>query len=125
MKKYILVSIGILLIFFTGSCYYDKADQLYPPGSTTCDTTGTISYAQKVVPILQQQCYGCHAGGTPSGNISMGTYVADKAIAINGKLYGSISHSPGFSPMPQGGAKMNDCQIAIIKKWINTGTPSN
>lgn len=105
------------------SCYYDKADTLYP--SKTCDTSGTISYTQKVVPLLQQQCYSCHSGGSPSGGIAMGTYTTDKAIAVNGKLYGSISHASGYSPMPQGAAKMTDCQLATIKKWIDSGSPNN
>ena len=86
-----LWSIGILQ-----SCYYDHADILYPT-SQSCDTTGTVSYSQKVVPILQQQCYGCHSGGAPSGGIPMGTYAADKTIATNGKLYGTISFASGYS----------------------------
>lgn len=55
----------------------------------------------------------------------MGTYTTDKAIAVNGKLYGSISHASGYSPMPQGAAKMTDCQLATIKKWIDSGSPNN
>ncbi len=120
-----IIKLVVLLIGFAGfsSCYYDKADTLYP--SKTCDTSGTISYAQKVVLLLQQQCYSCHSGGSPSGGIAMGTYTTDKAIAVNGKLYGSISHASGYSPMPQGAAKMTDCQIATIKKWIDAGSLNN
>jgi len=55
----------------------------------------------------------------------MGTYAADKAMGQNGKLYGTINHSPGFSPMPKGMSKMNNCQIATIKKWVDTGMPNN
>ena len=106
------------------ACYYDHADILYP-NTIPCDTTSTISYAQKVVPVLQQQCYGCHSGGFPSGGIAMGTYATDKAIAVNGKLYGSISYASGFSPMPKGGNKMSACNLSIIKKWIDAGSPNN
>lgn len=124
MKIQVFLSF-LLLVIVTGfsSCYYDKADTLYP--AKTCDTSGTISYAQKVVPLLQQQCYSCHSGGSPSGGIAMGTYTTDKAIAVNGKLYGSISHASGYSAMPQGAAKMTDCQLATIKKWIDSGSPNN
>lgn len=109
------------------SCYYDKADVLYPVGtSAPCpDSTGTVSYLQKVVPILQNQCYGCHNAASASGGIVMGTYAADKAIATNGKLYGSISFAAGFSAMPKGAAKMNSCQLAVIKKWIDAGSLNN
>ncbi len=121
--------IGALLIgtmMFISSCYYDKADLLYSGNAGPCtDSSGTVSYAQKVVPLLQQYCYSCHTGNFPSGNQLMGTYTSDKAMAMNGMLYGTIAHSAGYSPMPQGMAKMTNCQIAVIKKWIDSGTLNN
>ena len=109
------------------SCYYDKADLLYPPTNqvTVCDTATATSYAQKVVPLLQQYCYGCHSGGSPSGGIQMGTYNTDKAIALSGSLIGTISYANGYSPMPSGAPKFTDCQIAIIQQWINASSPNN
>lgn len=126
MKKSILfLLIGFLVVSFY-SCYYDKADLLYPTGATvSCDTSTVISYSQKVVPLLKNQCYGCHTPTGGSGGINMGTYATDKAIAVNGKLYGSISHAAGFVPMPQGTSKMTTCQLAAIKKWIDGGTLNN
>jgi hypothetical protein len=123
------ISLGLLLLVAMvgiSSCYYDKADLLYGGNSGPCtDTTGTVSYAQKIVPMLQQYCYSCHTGSFPSGNQLMGTYTADKAMALNGKLYGTMSHAAGFSPMPQGMAKMSNCQLAVIKKWIDSGSLNN
>lgn len=55
----------------------------------------------------------------------MGTYETDKAIALNGKLYGTITYANGYSPMPEGMGRLSDCQIAIIKKWIDNNTPNN
>jgi len=108
------------------SCYYDKEELLYNPNNAPCtDSTGVVSYSQKVLPLLQQFCYSCHTGSFPSGNITMGAYASDKIISQNGKLYGSISHSSGYSPMPQGMPKLYNCQIAVIKKWIDSGMPNN
>jgi len=122
--RYLLI---ILLVFTLSACYYDHEEILY--GSTTgqpcTDTAGTVSYAQKVVPLLQSNCYGCHSGSAPSGNQLMGTYTADKTMAQSGKLYGTINHAAGYSPMPKGGAKMGVCQIATIKKWIDGGMLNN
>lgn len=114
-------------ILFVSSCYYDKEEMLYGGlNSGPCtDSIGVVSYSQKVVPVLQQFCYSCHTGNFPSGNQLMGTYAADKAMAQNGKLFGTINHSPGFSPMPKGMSKINYCQIAIIKKWIDSGVLNN
>ena len=123
------ISLAALLIgtmVLISSCYYDKADLLYSGNAGPCtDSSGTVSYAQKVVPLLQQYCYSCHSGGFPSGNQLMGTYASDKAMALNGKLYGTIAYAAGYSPMPQGMAKMTNCQIAVIKKWIDSGTLNN
>ncbi len=126
MKKYLLV----LLVGFTllvSSCYYDKEELLYSAANNgpCTDSVGAISYTQKVAPLLRQYCYSCHTGSFPSGNIAIGSYTADKAIAQNGSLYGSINHAAGFSPMPKGMPKMSDCQIATIKKWIDAGMQNN
>ena len=121
--KYLPVIFLITGTFF--SCYNDKADLLYPALNVTCDTVTTVSYSQKIVPLLQQYCYSCHLGPSPSGGIEMGTYTTDKAIGQNGKLYGSISYNNAYSPMPQGAGKLSDCQIAKIKKWIDANLPDN
>jgi mono/diheme cytochrome c family protein len=124
--KIIHFLIAVLLAGGLSSCYYDKEELLYGNTGASCSAAaGTISYSQQVVPLLNSQCYSCHSGGSPSGNILMGTYNADKAIGLNGKLYGSINHSSGYKPMPEGAPRMTDCQIAIIKKWIDQGSPDN
>lgn len=114
----------IVIIIFINACYNDKADLLYGTKNTNCaDTTSAISYSAKIVPILNTQCYSCHISG--QGGIVMGTHATDKVTAVNGKLFGSINHSSSFSPMPKGAAKMNVCDIAAIKKWIDAGSPNN
>ena len=36
------------------SCFYDKADVVYPVSASTCDTT-TVTYSNQIVSILNQQ----------------------------------------------------------------------
>lgn len=121
MKK--LLQIVLILLLALSSCYYDKADVLYP--SVACDTSSTVSYTQKIVPIFQTSCYGCHTSPGSGGGILMGTYTLDKAMAVNGTLYGSVAHNNGFSPMPKGASKLSACQLQLIKKWIDNGSPNN
>lgn len=125
MRLVIFFSLLFISVMALNSCYYDKEDLLYSTKDIPCTDTSAASYSQKIVPMFQQYCYRCHSGSFPSGGIVMGTYTADKAIAQNGKLYGSVSHAAGFSPMPQGMGKMTSCQVAAIKKWIDSGTPNN
>jgi hypothetical protein len=55
----------------------------------------------------------------------MGTYAADKALAVNGKLYGTIQHASGYKAMPQNKPKLSSCEIGWVKKWIDAGEPNN
>ena len=126
MKSFISLLIIAMMMIVTNSCYYDKEELLYP-GSVNgiCTDTTASSYSKKVVPVFQQYCYSCHSGSFPSGNILMGTYSADKAVGQSGKLYGSVSHASGYSPMPQSGGKLNTCQLAAIKQWVDGGMLNN
>ena len=91
---------------------------------TTCDTTA-VSYSGFIAPLFSTFCAGCHSGGNPSGGLSLNSFNGVKAVALNGRLVGSISWSSGYQSMPQGGNKLTDCSINKIKAWINDGAPNN
>ena len=121
MKKVLYI---VLIVLVISSCYRDAEEVLYP-ATGNCDTTG-ITYAGTVAPLLQSYgCVGCHNGPAPSGSISLDNFNGVRAAALNGKLYGAISHSSGFSPMPQGGSKMSACHITKIRSWIDAGSVNN
>jgi len=124
MKKLIIYFVVMFGLIFLGGCYYDVAEELYPSTETFCDTTN-ITYSAKVLPLIQNNCYSCHSGAAPSGNVSLDSYTNLKIYADNGKLMGVISHASGYSPMPQGGNKMSSCEISTIQTWINNGTLNN
>jgi len=107
-------------------CYYDVEEDLYPDngGGTGCDTSA-VTYALKVKPIIDQNCMNCHSQASQQGNVVLETHPDIVTYANSGQLLGAIKHQPGFSPMPQGGAKLNDCNILIIEKWVQSGSPNN
>lgn len=118
MKNLLLFAMILL-----SGCYYDKEEELYGAGS--CDATN-VNFTSTVTGILNNYgCVGCHSGSSPSGNISLQDYSAVKTAAQNGKLFGAINHSPGFSPMPKGGGKLSACDISRIKAWIDAGAVNN
>jgi hypothetical protein len=127
MRFHPIAFLGTLIMaLVASSCYYDKESVLYPTSSlATCNTPATVSYSQNVLPILQLYCYHCHSGAAPGGNIAMGTWSADNAIAVNGKLYGSVSWAAGYQPMPLGAGKLSPCNLELIKKWVDSGAPNN
>lgn len=118
-----IIAIVLLLFAFMQSCYYDNKDILNP-GGTVCDTT-IVTYSASINPIMTAYCTGCHSGANAPLGIRLEIYTGVKAQVTNGKLLGSITHAPGFSPMPKNGSKLNDCNIAKIKKWIAGGSPNN
>lgn len=89
-----------------------------------CDTTD-FKYSTAIKPLLATKCVGCHNSASLGGGVDLATYAAVKTSALSGKLLGSVKWTAGISAMPKGGAKMPDCEITQIQKWINAGTPNN
>lgn len=89
-----------------------------------CDSN-KFAFAADIQPILNNYCRGCHNAAAPSGGIALDSYNGASNVALNGRLYGAISHSAGFSAMPQGSAKLDDCTIARVRAWIQAGAPNN
>lgn len=122
-----LISVLSILAIMLFGCYYDIKEQLYPAGAAgKCDTAGVI-YSKTIVSILQNNsCFTCHSGSAAAGaNIALDTYAGVKTYALNGKLYGSISQSPGYFAMPLGGNKASSCDISKLQVWINGGSLNN
>jgi hypothetical protein len=89
-----------------------------------CDTTN-VTYTGKIKPIITNYCLGCHNGSNPGGGIGLALYSDVKTIADNGKLIGTIDHLSGYSKMPKNGNKLTDCQVNMVKIWINHGALDN
>ena len=124
MKQIIAFSIFILSsLFFTG-CYYDVVEELYPSNGVVCDTAG-VTYSLTVKPIIDQNCISCHSQASQQGGVVLETYADVLVFANSGQLLGSVKHTTGYAAMPQGGAKLNDCNILKIEKWIQDGSPNN
>ena len=117
----------ILIAFLTAglsSCYYDKAEELYP-SQFECDPNKSMSYGNDVLPILEQHCLGCHDENnyqSIGGNILLNT---PELAGSNSKLIDAINHNANASAMPKGGLKLSDCEIITIESWINQGANDN
>lgn len=116
--------LSFLLLTGTTSCTYDKEELLYPD-LFNCDTSAVVKYSSTILPIMRASCYDCHGGLFPSGAIRLDTYADLKVNALNGKLYGTITHNGSYPIMPRDAPKLSDCKIAAIKKWIDAGAPNN
>ena len=92
--------------------------------ANSCDTMN-VTFSGTIFPLMQNSCTGCHSGPSSGGQIDLSNYQSIKLVAQNGKLYGSVNHSPGFSPMPKGGNGLLSCQVDQIRIWIQNGSLNN
>lgn len=127
MKRNIL-SLAASLAVIALACSKSSSDTVTtpPPSPGGCDTVN-MKYIANVVPILQSHCYECHGTNTSagSGGIVLQGYDELKSKADNGQLVGVITHAAGFPAMPSNKPKLSDCDINIIKSWINNGAQNN
>jgi hypothetical protein len=91
------------------------------PTTNTCDSV-SISFDKSIWPIIQNNCIACHNVTSSFGNVDLSTY--DKIIPYvkNGKLYGSMMHLPGYSPMPSATNSLTSCELTLVKNglWVHT-----
>ncbi len=122
MKFSIIVLLSVITVsIYLVSCVYVKKDLVQIP----CIIADSVSYSKDIAPIIQTYCFQCHSSASNISGIPLETYTELKFYADNGYLYGTLSHASGFIPMPDGGQQLNDCKLATIKKWIDTGAPEN
>ena len=122
--KYSLPILTGMLLLGMSSCFYDKADLIYPQ-PTTCDTA-TVTYSGTVAPILNSNCNGCHGGAAAAGaGIKLDTYASLSTWVTNGRLLNSMLHNGQASPMPKGGSKLDACTLNKVSAWINKGAANN
>jgi hypothetical protein len=108
----------ILLLSPTGCKNYNEVD-LYPP----CDTVD-VTYADDIHPIISANCLPCHSIANQFGGIILAVLDSARIPARNGLLLKAVTHDPSVIPMPKGGAKLPDCDLAKIRRWISLGEPA-
>ncbi|AKQ46025.1 hypothetical protein TH63_10860 [Rufibacter radiotolerans] len=118
----------LILLAAVIACSSDKEEDVTPTPTNQqpqqCDTNN-VTYSGTVAGIIAANCNSCHSTAVATNGVVLDNHARLKQYADNGKLMGVINHAPGFPPMPQGGAKLSDCNIAKIKKWVDAGAPNN
>jgi hypothetical protein len=92
-------------------------------GGGDCDTSN-VTFSGTIFPIIQTNCLGCHSGNVVSGGINLSTYDGVYNVVVDGRLYGAVNQTAGYTAMPLG-SRLSDCEILQINYWINDGAPNN
>ena len=116
------ISFYLFFILVFSSCYYDNEEELYP--NSNC-VTEEMSYTNDILPVLETNCYGCHANIIKLGNVDLQGHEDLLEYVETGQLIGAISHDPDYSPMPKSGAMLDDCTIEKFIAWIEQGALNN
>lgn len=84
-----------------------------------------VSYENNIKPILQNNCYECHSTAVAQNGIILDTYAGVTDAINNGYVLPQINRVDGAAQMPFGRAKLSDCIIFTIEKWVEEGMPNN
>lgn len=121
--KSILIGIFVLATILMVSCSADSEEDLIPD-DVEC-MTDNMSYSGDILPILERNCLSCHNASSLQGGVNLEGYDALKLWVDNGAFLGSIKWESGFSPMPQGGPQLPECDLNKVEAWINQGAQNN
>ena len=118
---------GFILLFsiicfsvYIQSCSKDNFED--PILDNNCDTT-SVSYIKDIKPLFESKCNSCHSGSSAPRGIKTDNYNDVKSNFSS--ILGAVEHKNGFSAMPQGSAKLSDCNINKLNRWNNLGKPDN
>jgi mono/diheme cytochrome c family protein len=94
-------------------------------GEHPCDTS-SVTYSQTIRPILNAECIGCHTVAADTNmNVDLSNYAGVQKAVESGQLYGSVTHSLGYSQMPSINDTLTKCQLLQIQDWIDNGALNN
>jgi hypothetical protein len=90
-----------------------------------CSAPDPVNYFIDVYPIIDRTCAlpTCHVNGSQYGDFKNADEV--KKVANSGKLEFMIVTRQMPAGITKGKTILTDCEITIIKKWINNGAPVN
>ncbi|MFY0673088.1 MAG: cytochrome c [Bacteroidia bacterium] len=112
-----IVTSFVFILALAFSCTYSNEEELF--GDSNCPTNN-LTYAKDIRPIVEGNgCVGCHNSGSESGGVNLDGY--DNLKNYPDRLYGAINHDANYAAMPPSGIKIDSCQIAQVKAWIDQG----
>ncbi|HWY10690.1 MAG TPA: hypothetical protein VN026_05150, partial [Bacteroidia bacterium] len=90
--------------------------------------SGTISYSNQIVPIINASCgktdNNCHSSSSGFGDFN--TYQGFTSHPSDHIIHSvKQDNNSNYPPMPWGSSKLSLCNISKIVNWINQGKKNN
>jgi len=90
--------------------------------TSSCDTTGTVTYQNQISAIMTANCVSCHSGASAQKGVLLDSYANVKTNIDNGSVLLAVQ---GITlQMPPGG-QLTTCQIRQLQIWKTTGEVQN
>lgn len=116
MKLIGVLAAMVVLVWNFSACTKDQV-----PVIEVLDCPDTVSFAVDVLPVMQNECFGCHAPGNSTGyTFTDHASIASQSTAIIGAMRGD-----GYDLMPEGGPALPDSVIQKIRCWVQQGKLNN
>ena len=107
-----------------------------PPPALTSESsarsTGAVSFAADVAPLLEKYCIRCHGASRPRAGVSLASYRETMAGSSSGPVVAPGDAEASLlakvvlsGEMPPRGEKPTDAEIQILVDWINGGALDN
>jgi uncharacterized membrane protein len=92
-------------------------------GASSCDTTN-VTYSQKIAPLINQKCIGCHSAASATAGVDLSSYNQVVKYGQTKQLQGTINQLPGYeSKLMPPGAKLDNCNLSLVDIWLRKGMP--
>ena len=90
------------------------------------DRNSGVDYFKEVRPVLEKHCYDCHRGVKAKGDLRIDDHQSALAAIVPGKadessLIDRITTTDEDEIMPPKGDPLNENEIAVLKRWIDSG----
>lgn len=120
-KIFISVFLAAVLISAATGCYYDKEELLYSGKATISCSSISAKFSTDANPIIQSKCStsGCHDAAGAAGGAVLVTY--DQIAALSARIN---QRCVVDKTMPASGP-LSPAEIAVLKCWIDSGSPNN
>ena len=90
--------------------------------TSSCDTTGVVTYQKQISALISKNCISCHSGTNASKGILLDTYAGVKTYLDNGKLLAAVK---GTSIQMPPGYSITTCELRQIILWQANGATQN
>ena len=107
--KFLTFTVSLLLLT---SCTKDKAE-------TVLVCPDTISFSTQILPMITDNCTGCHGSNGMYPIITNHSEIAANATKISKSVHGSTTL------MPMGGSQLADSLIQQFDCWVKQGKLDN